>query len=136
MCFLLLGCSSQGSSLPAPSDGVTTAVAPSPSPTTATEGDFCSRFLADQKAAADAIGRALRDPTAARITVQDLQAASAKLQADALNAPPDLRDDVQVQIDTLNTLIRQLSTGRFRGLDLNAFENAQKALILHCRSGA
>ena len=66
--------------------------------------------------------------------MQDLQAARAKLQADVLLAPPELKAQVQAQVDTLDDLIRRLLAGNIKGLDLDAFENAQKALILHCRN--
>jgi hypothetical protein len=132
---LLLGCSSQGSSPPAPVNEVSTVAAPRSSTPTATGVNFCSTFLADQKAAAEAIGRAVRHPSTEQITMQDLQAARAKLQADVLLAPPDLKAHVQAQVDTLDDLIRRLLAGNIKGLDLHAFENAQKALIRHCRDG-
>ena len=133
---ILLGCSSPGSPPPAPGNEVSTVAAPRSSPPTATGGSFCTTFLADQKAAAEAIARAIRHPSTEEITMQDLRAARAKLQADVLLAPPDLQAHVQAQVDTLDDLIRRLRAGNIRGLDLDAFENAQKALILHCRNGA
>jgi hypothetical protein len=109
-------------------------LAPAPSPT-ATGANFCTTLLTDQEAAAEAVARAVRHPSTDGITMQDLRAARAKLQADALLAPPDLQAHVQAQVETLDDLIRRLRTGNIKGLDLHAFENAQKQLLLHCRNG-
>ena len=148
MCLLLVGCSSQDSFQPAQDNEVSTLPATSSTPTalspspntdgsnapTATGAAFCTTFLADQKAAAEAIARAVRNPTE-EITMQDLQAARAKLQADALLAPPDLQAYVWAQVETLDDFIRRLRAGSLKGLDLRAFENAQRELIRHCRNG-
>jgi hypothetical protein len=86
VCILLLGCSSQNSSPRTPGNDVRTTATPSastslaPAPSaTATGANFCTTFLADQEAAAEAIGRAVRNPSAEEITMQDLRAARAKL---------------------------------------------------------
>jgi hypothetical protein len=67
--------------------------------------------------------------------MQDLQAARAKLQADALLAPPDLQDQVRVQVETLDDLLRRLRSGSIKGMDLRAFEKAQKELLAQCGTG-
>jgi hypothetical protein len=141
LCILLLGCSSQNSSPRTPGNDVRTTATPSastslaPAPSaTATGANFCTTFLADQKAAAEAIGRAVRNPSAEEITMQDLRAARAKLQADALLAPPELRAHVEAQVATLDDFIRRLLEGSIKGLNLEAFDNAQKQVLLHCRS--
>jgi hypothetical protein len=149
MCILLAGCSSQDNSRPAQGNEVSivpatssTPAALSPSPNadgsnapTATGANFCTIFLADQKAAAEAIARAVRNPSTEEITLQDLRAARAKLQADLLLAPPHLQAYVRAQVETLDGFIRRLRAGSIKGLDLQAFENAQRELILHCRNG-
>jgi hypothetical protein len=41
---------------------------------------------------------------------------------------------VEAQVATLDDFIRRLLEGSLKGLNLEAFENAQKQVLLHCRS--
>lgn len=67
--------------------------------------------------------------------MQDLRAARAKLQADALLAPPELLSLVGAQVGTLDDLIRRLQSGTVTGLDLRSFDDAQKEIQLYCQRG-
>ncbi len=91
-------------------------------------------MLDDQKRAGEVIASAILHPTD-KLTLNDLQAARAKLQADSLLAPADLKTDVRAQVATMDDVIGRIRSGTIKGLDPRPFNEAQKRLQATCSGG-
>lgn len=151
LCVVLASCStvSGSSSSPEPGSGATPAgtssagsTEPSPllesprgsTPTAQSAEAFCTALLDDQKRAGEAIAAAILHPKD-KLTLDDLQAARTKLEADVRLAPADLVSDVVAQVGTMDDLIRRLRSGSIKGLDPQPFNDAQKRLQARCAGG-
>lgn len=116
--------------LPLPS--TTPSAATSPSRTALSLAESCRDAVADQRGALAQLQDYVKNPLNGGVTVQEVDQARQRLQADAEAAPEPLKAELRTQVSVLAQAVKGIQDKNVKDVDVAAFQAAQARVTGIC----
>lgn len=86
----------------------------------------------DQQEAVAALRAYVKNPLSPDVDVKDLDRLRSELLAGELSAPTPLRQQLNIQVGVLNSVVQGIQDGNVQSVDIGAFNEAQTSIATLC----